>query len=171
MLVVCVRAKKKKCVVCKCHCKCWVECVLNAFFLSICLSMLLTHVGLCVRGSGASVTYRLLIRAQCYMVRRHHCSWKNGNSIISLRWDTITHSTWWDASEMMKCVRVRPPLSPRVGQCVRWFHLIHLSSHHPRRCILSYFVNATALIMTSALFVAPWRAAPSQSVGRYSKQH
>lgn len=52
-----------------------------------------------------------------------------------------------------------------VGWPFGWFHPIHLSTHHPRRCILSY-CEAYALIMTSALFLAVWRAAKSQSARR-----
>lgn len=62
----------------------------------------------------------------------------------------------------MKCLgfgaeddKVCACLSPHFtcGVARKMIHPIHLSTHHPRRCTLSY-CEADALITTSALFLA-----------------
>lgn len=143
-LCVCVWGQQK-CGVCKCHCMCC-----RAPFLSVSLSMLLTHVRPRLWVSAAfrlrtvrrrHVSHRLLIRAQCFVVTCHHCSWKNGkfNYFTSMRPNNSQHLMkrhgFYVGDGVSTCVRACP-----FPPCVRlsWFHPLHLSAHHLRRCILCY---------------------------------
>lgn len=103
------------------------------------------------------------------MVTCHHCSWKNGkfNYFTLMRPNNSQHLMkrhgFYVGDGVSTCVRACP-----FPPCVRlsWFHPLHLSAHHLRRCILCYLWSQCANYDFSSFF-SLGRVGKRQPVRRY----